>query len=63
MKKKINKLKIIDRIEDIRKNNTNWMNILRLAFKKSPNEAAKIMSEIYQDDARISELVKELSKK
>tara|TARA_B100000035_G_C21006898_1_gene557710 strand:+ start:1388 stop:1582 length:195 start_codon:yes stop_codon:yes gene_type:complete len=64
MTKKINKLKVIDQIENIRKkNNTNWMNILRLAFKKSPNEAAKIMSQIYQDDARIGELVKKLSKK
>ena len=64
MKKKINKLKVIDQIENIRKkNNTNWMNILRLAFKKSPNEATSIMTKIYQDDARIGELVKKLSKK
>ena len=37
------------------------MNILRLAFKKSPEEAAKIMSLIYKDDASISKLVKKLS--
>ena len=36
-------LKIINKIENIRKkNNVNWMNILRLAFKKSPKEAAKM---------------------
>jgi len=38
------------------------MNILRLAFKKSPEEAAKIMSLIYRDDASITKLVKKLSK-
>ena len=67
MKKKIFKtdnkyLKIINKFENIRKkNNINWMNILRLAFKKSPTEAAKIMSLIYKDDASISKLVKKLS--
>ena len=56
-------LKIINKIENIRKkNNVNWMNILRLAFKKSPKEAAKIMSLIYSDDASITKLVKKLSK-
>ena len=63
MKKNKNKLKIIDRIESIRcKNNINWMNILRLAYKKSPVEAAKIMSKIYTDDSKISNLVKKLIK-
>ncbi len=39
-----NDQKIIDQIEDIRsKNNTNWMDILRIAFKHSPKEAAKVM--------------------
>lgn len=68
MKKKIFKtnikyLRIINKIENIRKkNNVNWMNILRLAFKKSPAEATKIMSLIYKDDASITRLVKKLSK-
>ena len=63
-KKKINKyLKIISQIEKVRKkNNVNWMNLLRLAFKSSPSETAKIMSLIYSDDRRISKLVKKLSK-
>ena len=56
-----NYLKIIDKIENIRKkNNKNWMNLLRLAFKNSPLEAAKIMSLIYKDDQKISKLVKKL---
>mgnify|MGYP006087868513 FL=1 len=58
-----NYLKIINKIEKIRKkNNVNWMNILRLAFKHSPREAAHIMSKIYLDDSRISKLVKKLGK-
>jgi len=53
---------IIDKIEKIRKkNNVNWMNILRLSFKKSPKEASILMQKIYQDDGRISKLVKKLS--
>tara|TARA_Y100000816_G_C26101368_1_gene583818 strand:+ start:1211 stop:1411 length:201 start_codon:yes stop_codon:yes gene_type:complete len=54
---------IINKIEKIRsKNNKTWMNILRLAFNKSPKETAKIMSEIYKHDAEISDLVKKLTK-
>ena len=55
-KNKINikSLKIIDKIEGIRKkNNVNWMNVLRLAFKYAPREASNIMSKIYKDDAKI----------
>jgi len=55
--------KIITQIEKIRgKNNTNWMNILRLAFKYDPKNAAKIMSKIYSDDMRIGKLAKKLTK-
>jgi hypothetical protein len=62
MKKKKNYLAIIKKIENIRKkNNSNWMNLLRLAFNMSPNKAALIMSKIYLDDARISKLVKKLT--
>ncbi len=58
-----NYLKIIDKIENIRKkNNKNWMDLLRLSFKYSPKETAKIMSLIYRDDQKISKLVKKLYK-
>ena len=64
MKKQIKKLKIIKQIQKIRgKNNVNWMNLLRLAYKKAPDESALIMSKIYKDDIKISRLVKKLSKK
>ena len=57
-----NYLKIISQIEDIRKkNNANWMNILRIAFKYNPKITAKVMSKIYLDDKRISALVKKLT--
>ena len=43
-----NYLKIISQIENIRKkNNVNWMNILRIAFKYDPEATAKVMSKIY----------------
>ena len=61
--KKNNYLKIIKQIEKIRsKNNVNWMNILRLAFKLDPKSASKIMMKINYDDKRISNLLKKLSK-
>jgi len=57
-----NYLKIISQIENIRKkNNVNWMNILRIAFKNNPSETAKVMSKIYFDDKKISVLVKKLT--
>ena len=45
-----------------RKNNGNWMNILRLAFKLDPKSAAKIMKKINYDDKKISNLLTKLSK-
>ena len=56
-------LKLITQIQNIRKkNNVNWMDMLRLAFKYNPKEAAKIMSNIYTDDQRVSNLVSKLIK-
>jgi hypothetical protein len=56
-------LDVIDQIEKVRsKNNKNWMNILRLAFKNSPKDSAKIMAEIYRQDNKISQLAKKLTK-
>jgi hypothetical protein len=53
--------KIIDQIQKIRsKNNVNWMDILRLAFKLDPMSASKIMKKINYDDKKISNLLKKL---
>ena len=62
-KKSENPQTIINKIEKIRsKNNSNWMDILRIAFKYSPKEAAKVMSEIYSHDKKISSLAEKLKK-
>jgi hypothetical protein len=65
MKKVKNKKKnFIKQIEKIRsKNNVNWMDLLRLAYDRAPNETAHIMSKIYKDDAKISKLVQKLISK
>ena len=56
-------LKLIMQIQNIRKkNNVNWMDMLRLSFKHNPKAAAKIMSNIYTDDQRVSNLVDKLIK-
>jgi hypothetical protein len=53
---------LIDQIEKIRgRNNSNWMDLLRLAFRHAPKEAGKIMAEIYSHDQEISELARKLS--
>tara|TARA_B100000242_G_scaffold286524_1_gene252233 strand:- start:1325 stop:1519 length:195 start_codon:yes stop_codon:yes gene_type:complete len=64
MNKKKKPEDIINQIENIRKkNNVNWMNILRISFKYSPNQTARVMAKIYSDDIKISKLVKKLIKK
>ena len=62
-KKKIDYNKIFDNIEKIRsRNNKNWIDILRLAFKHSPNEAKKIFKKIINKDKKLIKLAKDLHK-
>ena len=62
MKKNEKALDFINQIQKIRsKNNSNWMDILKLGFKHDPKEAARIMSQIYKDDQKISKIVKRLA--
>ena len=62
MKKK-NYKKIIRKIENTRKkNNKNWMDILRVAFKNSPEESAKILKEILHMDQKLLKISKKLTK-
>ena len=57
-------LKIIDKVESIRaKNNKNWMNMLKIAFKFAPKHASKIMNQINSDDKKISKLLRKLGEK
>ena len=59
----MNDFEIIDELEKVRaKNNINWMNILRLAFKNSPEEAREIIFKINQKDNQISKILEKLSK-
>ena len=60
---KNNYLKIINKIEKTRsKNNKNWMDLLRLAFRENPREAIKVVRGIFIEDQKISKLVKQLKK-
>ena len=50
-------LAVIDKIEKARaKNNINWMNILRLAIKNSPDEAMRVLRRINKKDQNINDL-------
>ena len=67
MKKKINNFsyysRIINEIEKVRKkNNKNWMDILRVGFKYNPSLSKKIVRQIFNDDKKINKLVKKLTK-
>jgi folate-dependent phosphoribosylglycinamide formyltransferase PurN len=59
---KMTDLKIIDAVESVRnKNNKNWMDILRLAFKYAPEEARPVLAEINRSDGKISKLLDKLA--
>ena len=58
-----NKLKILNQIENTRKNNNiNWMDIVRVGLKNSPEKLDKILYKINNDDNTITELFKKLIK-
>ena len=53
----------IKKIEETRKrNNKNWMDLLRLSFRHNPEAAKKIVKEIFSQDKRINKFVRELLK-
>tara|TARA_B110001452_G_C15015716_1_gene355081 strand:+ start:380 stop:571 length:192 start_codon:yes stop_codon:yes gene_type:complete len=55
--------KIFNNIEKVRsKNNKNWIDILRLAFKHSPKEAKIIFKAIVKKDKQLIKLAKDLHK-
>ena len=56
-----NKNNLINSIEKIRsKNNKNWMDLLRIAFKYSPKQSSDIIKKINNHDKKISQLLKKL---
>ena len=53
--------KLIDQIQQIRKkNNVNWMDILRIAFESSPDKTKKVFKNIFTDDKSINAISKKL---
>ena len=57
------KLKILDKIQNIRKkNNVKWMDLCRLAITLDPYKASKILTDINKFDTKINSLVKSLTK-
>tara|TARA_A100001011_G_scaffold357578_1_gene402572 strand:+ start:513 stop:710 length:198 start_codon:yes stop_codon:yes gene_type:complete len=58
-----NYLKIIKQIEKVRaKNNNNWMDLYRLAFKVDPEGAIKIIKKIIMRDRNVTRLASKLLK-
>ncbi len=52
---------ILNQIEEIRKrNNRNWMDLARLAFRVAPEEAKQIMKWITSNDKEINALTEQL---
>ena len=65
-KKSVNEKKkytsIVDKIEEIRKNNNkNWMNLLRIALESSPKQSKLVLKKINTNDKKISKLFSELA--
>ena len=54
--------KINKREKTRKKNNKNWMDLLRLSFKHNPQQAKKILKGIFVQDKKVSKLVKDLLK-
>tara|TARA_B110000305_G_C19084331_1_gene467744 strand:+ start:154 stop:348 length:195 start_codon:yes stop_codon:yes gene_type:complete len=55
--------KIINKIQLLRKkNNINWMDILRLAMKHAPSETKKILKNVNNYDKKISNEVSSITK-
>ncbi len=53
--------KIIGQIQEIRKkNNVNWMDILRIAFESSPERTKGVFKNIFKDDKSINALSRKL---
>ena len=53
---------VINAIEQIRaRNNVNWMDLVRLAFRVAPKEAEDIFRKVNSDDGEISRLLKRLT--
>jgi RimJ/RimL family protein N-acetyltransferase len=60
----MNKVLVINEIEAVRsRNNVNWMNLMRLAFRVAPHEAEEIFKNVNKDDGTIATLLNILTSK
>ena len=55
---------IFKKIENTRKlNNSNWMELLRIAYTSNPKETTKILKKILKKDQALIKLAKSLTQK
>jgi hypothetical protein len=55
---------IFKKIENTRKlNNSNWMELLKIAYISNPKQTSKILKKILQKDQALIKLAKSLTKK
>ena len=58
-----NSKKIFNKIENVRKkNNKNWMNILRVAYESNPKKTILILGNILSKDTELIKLANQLKK-
>ena len=63
LKKKNTKI-LFKKIENTRKkNNSNWMDLLRIAYDSNPKETIKILKRILKKDETLIKLAKNLTSK
>ncbi len=49
---------VIDQIEVVRQeNNSLWMQLLRIALDKSPDETRKVLAQITKNDKKVADLL------
>jgi hypothetical protein len=64
MQRKQSANKIFSQIENVRKkNNKNWMDLLRLSYQNDPKNTLKILNNILKKDSQLVKLAKQLNKK
>ncbi len=54
---------LINKIQNTRKkNNKNWMDLMKIAFKYRPSEARIVVKKIFSEDKKINKLIQKLVK-
>ena len=54
---------LINKIQNTRKkNNKNWMDLMKIAFKYKPDETKIVVKKIFSEDKKINKLIQKLVK-